>query len=64
MTNFEPKNKPTKARERVAWWLVGLAKRIHPDSEAVTSFHLGIMHDYLIEGQVAVRVDPGKLYND
>ena len=58
MTNFEPKNKPTKMREWVAWLLVKLAKKIYPDSEAVNSFYLGIMNDYLITGQAVVRINP------
>ena len=58
MTNFEPKNKPTKMREWVAWLLVKLAKKIYPDSEAGNSFYLGIMNDYLITGQAVVRINP------
>ena len=64
LTNFEPKNKPTKLREWIAWRLVKLAKKIYPDSKMVSSFYMGIMHDAMITGQAVVKIDPRKLYGD
>jgi len=61
LTNFEPKDKPTKIREWIAWFLVKLAKKIYPDSEAVNSFYVGIMHDYLIKGEAVVKIQPEAL---
>ena len=62
MTNFESKRKPTKIREWIAWWLVKLAKKIYPDSEAVISFYMGIMHDYLINGKAIVKIQPDEIF--
>ena len=58
MTNFEPKDKPTKIREWIAWFLVKLAKKIYPDSEAVNSFYVWIGVGFLDYWKDGIGLDP------
>jgi len=58
---FDSKKAVRGFREWIAWKLVNLAKFIYPQSEDVMSFHVSMLYDYIMYGQVAVRVSPDEI---
>ena len=63
---IEPKNKPRLKdfRNWLAWKLVNLAKFIYPQSEAVKTFYMQLIHDETIYGRSVFRVSPEDIYKD
>jgi len=58
---FEPKNKPKDWRDWLAYKLVKIAKKIKPESDAVKSFYLELMTDWMIEGKYVTKIDWDKV---
>lgn len=55
---IEERKKVDSFREWIAMKLVRLAQWIYPESEAVKAFYMQLIHDEVIYGKSAVRVDP------
>ncbi len=51
-----------KFRKKTAIWLVGLAKRLYPESPETEEFLQKLVFDYSVKGQAFVIIDPEKVY--
>ena len=55
--NIIPKSKQDTFRKWLSGKFVALAKWIYPESDDVKAFYLSLLHDYMIKGHYAVKVD-------